>query len=123
VSVIIVQHTMSGYAMLTIPTGLGRKFAGEGIILDKDSGTWLVPDDELPRIEGWLRTQGHTIATPTALRQRPDPLPFTDQRHDRRQPDEVARRGANLARQALAQARARVDDDAKTDPPPRDEEP
>lgn len=50
-----------------------------------------------------------------------EPPPITNVLHDPRQPDETASRGAANARQALAKARAREDDDANTRTPPRSE--
>jgi hypothetical protein len=49
-----------------------------------------------------------------------NPPPVAQAIHDPRQPDEVTSRGAANARQALAKARARVDDDANAATPPRD---
>jgi hypothetical protein len=47
-----------------------------------------------------------------------DPPPVAHVIQDRPRPD-AARQGAANARQALATARARVDDEPKSDPPPR----
>lgn len=48
-----------------------------------------------------------------------DPPPVDHVLHDPTPPPDVARRGSANARQALATARASVDDDRKTQPPPR----
>lgn len=118
-AVVHVRHTTNGYALVAVPNSLASKFSQEGLTLLRNEGAWMVQDHELPRIESWLRATGHLVVTET-LRQRPDPLPFPDVTRAPRQPDEVARRGSANARQALAKARAREDDDPNDQPPPRD---
>lgn len=106
VAVVKAKNVAPGVTSLHCPPSVNETLRDSPALWDQDTKSWLVETNDMPQVTSYLRSQGHSVLVGDLTTTTTSPVRWSKDQAPPRQDPEVARRGAALAREALARAQA-----------------